>query len=105
MTTTQRKSKVRKNQPVGFGIQRGLSLEDGAILFLRITEPRRLRTQTLGEVLMHYFKGGYETLILDQGNGMVKKLNLLDFLGMLQAAYTTGRLLMAEKLLRRGYGR
>lgn len=91
--------KNTKNKGSGFGLQKGLNLEDGALIFLRITNPRRLDMSTLGKTLMYLFKGGFKTLMLDQGKGLVKKMNLLEFLGMLQAAFTQKRFLFLESKL------
>ncbi|MFD5069163.1 hypothetical protein ACFWNC_14710 [Streptomyces sp. NPDC058369] len=97
----------RTNKNTGFGLQKGLSLEDGALVFLRITNSRRLNMEALGKTLSYLFKGGFQTLILDQGKGLVKKMNLLEFLGMLQASFIQKRLLFLESKCSRdlrGYG-
>lgn len=89
---------MKRSKSNGFGIQRDIT-EDGAVLYLRITNPRRLNTETLGKVLVSYLQGGFKTLILDQGKHSRVKMSLLEFLGRLQSAYIEGRLLFLERKL------
>jgi hypothetical protein len=83
---------------VGFGLQKDITTE-GAVLYLRITNPRRLDTKTLGEVLIRYFQGGYKTLVLDQGKFSRVKMSLVEFLGRLQATHNESRLFSLERRL------
>jgi len=91
-------NKNSKRSSNGFGLQRDIT-SDGAILYLRITNPRRLNSKLLGEVLMKYLRGGYRTLIIDQGRQGRVKMALAEFLGRLQAAYTESRLIFLERKL------
>ncbi|BET51800.1 hypothetical protein RGQ21_67820 [Kitasatospora aureofaciens] len=93
-------NKRTNNRPNGFGLQKDIT-EDGAVILLRITNPRRLNTETLGKTLMHLFQGGYKTLILDQGKGGRVKMSLLEFLGRLQATFTESRYFFLESRLSR----
>jgi hypothetical protein len=90
-------NRTGERNSVGFGLQRDIT-DDGAVILLRITSPRRLNTKLLGQVLLRYLQGGYATLILDQG-GQVKKMGLLEFLGQLQATYTESQLFLLERRL------
>jgi hypothetical protein len=90
----------KRTNPTGFGIQRDIT-DDGAVLYLRITNPRRLNTKSLGEVLVRYLQGGFETLILDQGPFKRQKMKLVEFLGRLQASFNEGQLLFFERKLNR----
>jgi hypothetical protein len=87
-----------KSKSNGFGLQRDITA-DGAVIYLRITSPRRLNVKLLGEVLLRYLQGGYKTLVLDQGVTSRKKMGLLEFLGQLQAAFNESRLLFLERKL------
>lgn len=89
---------TKRNQSTGFGLQRDIT-EDGAVIYLRITNKRRLNVKLLGEVLLRYLEGGYKTLILDQGRFSRKKVNLVEFLGRLQASYNESRLIFLERRL------
>ncbi|MEU9259004.1 hypothetical protein AB0D68_11020 [Streptomyces sp. NPDC048212] len=91
-------TKKRAARHVGFGIQLDIEGEE-AVLLLRISNPRRLNTKVLGEVLIKYFRGGYKTLILSKARGIQEKLSLQDFLGRLQATYNESRLLFLERKL------
>lgn len=91
-------TKKRASRHVGFGIQLDIEGEE-AVLLLRISNPRRLNTKVLGEVLIKYFRGGYKTLILSKARGIQEKLSLQDFLGRLQATYNESRLLFLERKL------
>ncbi|WP_371666009.1 hypothetical protein OG306_33315 [Streptomyces sp. NBC_01241] len=91
-------TKKKAAKHVGFGIQKDIIGEE-AVLLLRISNPRRLNTKILGEVLVKYFRGGYKTLILSKNRGIQEKLNLLEFLGRLQATYQESRLLNFERKL------
>jgi len=82
----------------GFGLQRDIT-SDGAVLYLRITNPRRLNIKLLGEVLLKHLQGGYRTLILDQGQQCRAKMSLVEFLGRLAAAYNESRYLFLERKL------
>ena len=82
----------------GFGLQKDIT-EEGAVIYLRITNHRRLDVKTLGEVLMKFFRGGYKTLVLDQGRNSRAKMNLVEFLGRLQATYNESRLFLLERKL------
>jgi hypothetical protein len=93
MNTTKRAAR-----PVGFGIQKDIIGEE-AVVLLRISNPRRLNTKILGEVLVKYFRGGYKTLILSKARGIQEELSLLEFLGRLQATYQESRLLSFERKL------
>lgn len=89
----------KRKRSYGFGLQR--DIKDGeAILYLRITNPRRMNIELLGKLLLKYMNGGYRTLVLDQGSGMRKRMNILDFLGRLQAAYIEQRCIFLERRLR-----
>lgn len=93
-------TKKRASKNVGFGIQKDIDFEAGeAILLLRISNPRRLNTKILGEVLVKYFRGGYKTLILSKAKGIQEKMSLLEFLGRLQATYQESRYLSFERRL------
>jgi hypothetical protein len=83
----------------GFGLQKDITT-DGAVILLRITNPRRLNTETLGKTLMHFFQGGYKTLILDQGRAGRVKMSLLEFLGRLQSTFTESKYLFFERQLK-----
>lgn len=100
MSHTRNMNSTQSKKLNGFGIQRDIT-EDGAILYLRITDPRRLNVKVLGEVLIRYLQGGYKTLVLDQGKYSRKRLSLLEFLGRLQATYTESRLFSLERRLKR----
>lgn len=89
-------SETKRKASNGFGIQRDIT-SDGAVIYLRITNSRRLNTETLGKVLLSYLQGGYQTLILDQGKGVRMKLRLVEFLGRLQATFNESRLLFLER--------
>ncbi|MGC9439284.1 hypothetical protein [Streptomyces sp. WG5] len=82
----------------GFGLQKDIT-EDGAVILLRITNPRRLNVETLGKTLMHFFQGGFKTLVLDQGKTGKVKLSLLEFLGRLQSTFNESRLFFLESKL------
>jgi hypothetical protein len=88
----------KQNTSNGFGIQRDITA-DGAVIYLRITNPRRLNAETLGKVLLSYFQGGFKTLVLDQGKTSRVKMSLLEFLGRLQSMYNESRLLFLERKL------
>lgn len=82
----------------GFGIQRDLTTE-GATVYLRITNPRRLNTELLWSILRRYFKGGYNVLVIDQGQGRRKRVNFSDFLEALKSTLDESRLLFLERKL------
>lgn len=84
----------------GFGLQKDITTE-GAVILLRITNPRRLNVKVLGEVLMKFFQGGYKTLVLDQGRYSRVTMSLVEFLGRLQATYNESRLFLLERNLLR----
>jgi hypothetical protein len=94
---------TKRNQSNGFGLQRDIT-EDGAVIYLRITNPRRLNTKVLGEVLLRYLQGGYATLVLDQGKYSRQKMKLVDFLGRLQATFIESQSLFLERKLNRDLG-
>ena len=96
-------TKKRAAKHVGFGIQRDIVGEE-AVLLLRISNPRRLNVKILGEVLIKYLRGGYKTLIISRSRVTQKKVNLLEFLGRLQATYNDSRLLFLESKLNRETG-
>src|SRR5690606_6709565 len=83
----------------GFGIQADI-VNWESTLFLRITNPRRLNVKALGETLMKFLRGGYKSLVLDQGKGLRERVSLLEFLGRLQAAYIEGQCLFLERKLK-----
>lgn len=85
----------------GFGIQREIEA-DGAILYLRVTNPRRLNIESLGKVLVKYLTGGYKTVVLDQGRGNRKRLSLLNFLGRLQATANDSKYRKVERRIKTG---
>jgi hypothetical protein len=89
---------MSSKQSNGFGIQRDITA-DGAVIYLRITNPRRLNTETLGKVLVSYLQGGFKTLILDQGKHSRVKMGLLEFLGRLQSTYNESRYIFLERKL------
>lgn len=91
-------NKKAKKSSTGFGLQRDITA-DGAVIHLRITNPRRLDVKLLGEVLLRYLQGGYETLILDQGRFTRQKMKLVEFLGRLQATYNEVRYRGLERRL------
>jgi hypothetical protein len=91
-------NKGTKNKNNGFGIQRDITA-DGATIHLRITNPRRLNVELLGNILLRYLQGGYETMILDQGRGARKKMKLVEFLGQLQVVFNETRLRLLERKL------
>ncbi|MEU0912159.1 hypothetical protein [Streptomyces althioticus] len=93
------KKNKRSNGSNGFGLQKEIT-GDGAVILLRITNPRRLNVESLGKTLMKFFQGGYKTLILDQGKSGRVKLSLLEFLGRLEATFREGRLFSLERKLR-----
>jgi hypothetical protein len=95
MNNAHKKHTSRSN---GFGLQKDI-FKGEAVVHLRITNPRRLNTETLGKTLMHFFSGGYRTLILDQGNRGRVKMSMLEFLGRLQSAFIESRLLFLERKL------
>lgn len=99
-------NKKRTNGSNGFGLQKDIAGGE-AVVYLRITNPRRLNVKTLGEVLISYLRGGYNTLVLDQGKSGRKKVSLLEFLGRLQATYNESRYHRLEAKLNRdmAYGR
>ena len=90
-------TKTKRNSN-GFGIQRGIT-EDGAVIYLRITNPRRLNTGLLWSILGCHFAGGYNVLILDQGNGLRKSLSFVEFLAALKSALEESQLLFLERKL------
>lgn len=93
-------TKKRASKNIGFGIQKDIDFEAGeAVLLLRISNPRRLNVKVLGEVLVRYFRGGYKTLILSMQKGIQEKLDLLTFLGRLQATYNSSRYIFLERNL------
>lgn len=89
---------TNKRTSNGFGLQKDITSE-GAVIYLRITNPRRLNVKTLGETLMKFLQGGYKTLVLDQGKFSRKKMSLVEFLGRLQATYNESRLFLLERKL------
>lgn len=93
-------NKGTRSKSVGFGLQRDIT-EEGAVILLRITNPRRLDVKALGEILIRYLRGGYQTLVLDQGKPGKRKMSLLEFLGKLQASYNESRYLGLERKLKR----
>lgn len=82
----------------GFGLQKDI-FEGEAVIHLRITNPRRLNTESLGKTLMKFFQGGYKTLVLDQGRRGRVKMTLLEFLGRLQATFTESQYRRIERSL------
>jgi len=93
-------NRATKSKSNGFGIQRDIT-DEGAILYLRITNPRRLKVKVLGEILLRYLQGGYQTVVLDQGKSLRKKMPLVEFLGRLQAAFNEQQLIFLERRLNR----
>src|SRR5690606_37391381 len=93
----------RRNKSNWFGIQRDIT-DEGAILYLRITNPRRLNVKALGEILLRYLQGGYQTVVLDQGKNFRKKMPLVEFLSRLQAAFNEQQLIFLERRLKRDRG-
>jgi len=91
-------NRTTKSKSNGFGIQRGIT-DEGAILYLRITNPRRLNIKVLGEVLLRYLQGGYQTIVLDQGPNLRKRMRLVEFLGRLQATFNERQLIFLERKL------
>jgi hypothetical protein len=93
-------TKKRASRNVGFGVQKGIDFEAGeAVLLLRISNPRRLNTKILIDVLVKYFRGGYKTLILSMNRAVQERLDLLEFLNRLQAVYNESRYLPLERKL------
>jgi hypothetical protein len=90
-------TKTKRNSN-GFGIQRDIT-EDGAVIYLRITNPRRLNTGLLWSILRRHFAGGYNVLILDQGNGLRKRLSFAEFLAALKSTLEESQLLFLERKL------
>jgi hypothetical protein len=84
----------------GFGLQRDITSE-GAVLYLRITNPRRLNSELLFGILKRHFMGGYNVLIVDQGRGRQKKVNFHDFLTSLKNAMEESQLIFLERRLTR----
>lgn len=91
-------TKKRASKHVGFGIQKDIT-EDGAVLLLRISNPRRLNVKILGEVLIKYLRGGYKTLLISKSRAIQEKVSLLEFLGRLQATYNDSRYFVLERKL------
>lgn len=100
-TFTTRHNSSKRKPANGFGLQKDIT-SDGAVILLRITNPRRLNTEALGKTLVKFLQGGYKTLVLDQGKAGRVKMSLLDFLGRLQATFTESRLFFLERELRHG---
>ena len=98
-TGDMKTNKRTKSKSYGFGLQKDITSE-GAILYLRITNSRRLDMKTLGETLLRFLQGGYKTLVLDQGRFARQRIGILEFLGRLQAAYIEGQCLFLERKLK-----
>lgn len=94
------KTKRSSGKGKGFGLQMDIEgLE--AVVLVRVTSPRRLDVKALGETLMKFLRGGYKTLVLSTPQGARKKMDLLEFLGQLQATFTESRYRSLESGIRR----
>ncbi|MFD5308288.1 hypothetical protein [Streptomyces ardesiacus] len=93
------KHKNHTTRSNGFGIQKDIFGEE-AVILLRITNPRRLNTESLGKTLMKFLQGGYKTLVLDQGRQGRVKMTLIEFLGRLQATFEESRYWAVERRLK-----
>ena len=82
----------------GFGLQKDITSE-GATIYLRITNPRRLNSELLWGILRKHFMGGYNVLILDQGKGQVKRVSFANFLSALKAAFEESQYRRIERRL------